>query len=134
MPSDDCLKDLNVLIVEDDPDSGDLYAFIFKSVGANVKVAVSANEALQMLEKFNPDIVISDITLPDGDGCSLINHIKEILKAQGKKLKGLAVTGITSDEDKVKFKIAGFEQYLSKPIGPDNLVKVVADLTDKDCN
>lgn len=126
MYSEEYLSSLNILIVEDDPDSRDLYAFIFNSVGANVKLAASASEALQAIETFHPDLVMSDINLPDGNGCSLISQIKEIMQSQGKTIKGIAITGMTDPENKL-FK-AGFEKYLSKPVDPDNLINVVANM------
>ncbi|MFB2876877.1 MULTISPECIES: response regulator [Floridanema] len=124
------LKGFRVLIVEDDPDTRDLYNIIFEEVGAEIITVTFASEALDIIESYEVDIVISNITLPDGDGCLLVREIKARLAQRGKNISAIAVTGATGDDARIRSLAAGFQKHLSKPVDIDDLVKVVANLTE----
>lgn len=126
------LDGLGVFIVEDDIDSKELFTFVFEQVGAEVIAAVSTNEALKVLEHYEPDILVSNIKLPDRDGCSLIGEVKAREAERGREIPAIAVTAAARDSLSIRVLNAGFKMHLSKPIEPDKLVEIVAKLTGRE--
>lgn len=125
------LEHLRVLLVEDEPDTADLFSFIFERVGAEVKIAISVREALEILEYYEPDIMVSNMLLPDGDGCTLLQEAKVRLEARGREVPAIAVTVMARETDRIRAINAGFQRHVSKPVEPDKLVAVVAHLTGR---
>lgn len=75
---------------------------------------------------------LSNIKLPDADGCWLIGEVKSRQARRGKKIAAIAVTGLVDDDDRIRILKAGFQKHLSKPVEPDKLVEVLAKLTGRD--
>jgi DNA-binding response OmpR family regulator len=126
------LNGLQVFLVEDEPDIRVLFTFIFEMAGAKVIAAESITQALKLLEDHKPDILISDFQLPDGDGCSLIKELRKREAQSSKGILAVALTGMTGETDRVKMLEAGFQKYASKPIDPNALIELVANLAYKD--
>jgi signal transduction histidine kinase/CheY-like chemotaxis protein len=122
------LKDLRVLVVDDDADSLDLMASILSRQGAVVQGYPSAVLALEAFERWRPDIVLADIEMPGEDGYSLIRRIRERPAADGGKVPAAAITAYGRTEDRVRALSAGFTTYLPKPVDPDELAAVVLTL------
>ncbi|MBW4541405.1 MAG: PAS domain S-box protein [Myxacorys chilensis ATA2-1-KO14] len=118
------LAGLHALVVDDDFDARDIVAFLLQDSGAIVQVADSASEALNILERFNPDILISDIGMPEEDGYGLI----ETIRATGRTLPAIALTAYASEVDQERAIAAGFQHHISKPLDPDHVVAIVLDL------
>ncbi|MBW4420324.1 MAG: PAS domain S-box protein [Myxacorys californica WJT36-NPBG1] len=118
------LAGLHALVVDDDFDARDIVAFLLQDAGAIVQVADSASEALSILERFNPDILLSDIAMPEEDGYGLI----ETIRATGRTLPAIALTAYASEVDQERAIAAGFQHHISKPIDPDQVVAIVLDL------
>ncbi len=95
-------------------------------------IATLAREALDILESYEADILISNIKLPDADGCWLIGEVKSRQARRGKKIVAIAVTGLVDDDDRIRILKAGFQKHVSKPVEPDKLVEVLAKLTGRD--
>jgi PAS domain S-box-containing protein len=123
------LDGVRVLLVEDNPDTLDMLKFIFDESGAEVIAAISVDEALDALERFRPDALVSDIAMPDRDGYDLISEIRSREPERGGKIPAVAVTAYARAEDRVKVLAAGFQMHIAKPIDPDELIAVVASLT-----
>lgn len=123
-----CLDGLRLLVVDNDADTREILTFLFEMEGAEIKSVASANEALELISLFKPDIFISDIHLPDGDGYSLLPKVRNLKVAQGKWMPAIALTGSAMEEDRADAFSAGFQKYLCKPINLDELVSVVANL------
>ena len=121
------LYGLQVLVVDDEPDSRDLIVTVMQQEGAKVISVASVKEALAALERQFPDVLISDISMPEADGYALISH----LRSQGGQLPAIALTAYARDEDQQQAIAAGFQRHLSKPIDPEELVIVVANLTGR---
>ncbi|MBD6617849.1 response regulator [Komarekiella sp. 'clone 1'] len=121
-------KGLRLLVVDDDPDTRTLLTFLFELDGAEIVTAASASEALEVMSFFKPDILISDICLPDEDGYSLLRKVRNLEAGRGRKIPAIALTASVSDEDRIHALVAGFQIYLSKPIDLEKLTCVVADL------
>lgn len=118
------LAGLHALVVDDDVDARDIVAFLLQDAGAIVRVADSASEALSILDQFNPDILISDIGMPEEDGYGLIKTIR----ATGSTLPAIALTAYAGEADQERAIAAGFQQHISKPIDPDEVVAIVLEL------
>ncbi|WP_315788833.1 response regulator [Fischerella sp. JS2] len=125
------LNGLQILLVEDEPDTAELFAFVLKDAGAGVIVVTAISEALLALEYMKPSILISSINLPDGNGCSLIQKVRSREQEFGGFIPAIAVTGYLRDDEDILVIHAGFQTHLTKPIDPDKLVKVVASLSEK---
>jgi CheY-like chemotaxis protein len=121
-----------VLLVEDDPVTLDMLKFILERSGAEVITANSADEALDALERFRPDTLVSDIAMPDRDGCDLIREVRSREPERGGKIPAVAVTAYARAEDRVRVLAAGFQMHIPKPIDPDELIAVVASLKTQD--
>lgn len=127
------LDGIKILIVEDDPDSREVLQLIFEQSGAITKTAESAEQAMNLLretEKNLPDIIVSDIAMPNEDGYSLIERIRKLSPEKGGKIPALALSAFTSNENKNKAYLAGFQKYHTKPFDPDGIIEDIRSLLD----
>jgi CheY-like chemotaxis protein len=122
------LDGIRVLVVEDEPTASEALQVLFESCGAEARVAGSVPEALAAFEDWQPDVLISDIALPDEDGYSLIRKIRKRSPQRGGLTPAVALTAYAKIEDRVTILGAGFQMYLSKPADPNELVAVVGSL------
>jgi len=123
------LRGLNVLVVDDDPDARDLVEFILVRHGAQVHTAASAAEALEALSQSTPDVLVSDIGMPEEDGYSLIRKVRAREASRGGRIPALALTAYGRAEDRQRALAAGFHTHLAKPAHPEELAWVVAGLS-----
>ncbi|MCY7383280.1 MAG: PAS domain S-box protein, partial [Microcoleus sp. CAN_BIN18] len=119
------LARLRILVVDDEPDSRDLVAFVLGQAGAEVISLSSAAEALLSIAQTAPDLIVSDIGMPDMDGYMLIQHIRTQLAPQNRELLAIALTAYAGEANERQVLQAGFDQHLSKPIDPTELVATV---------
>lgn len=122
------LNNLNLLIVEDEPDAQQMLTLILEKYGAKITAVDSVEAALVELEKQDFDLLISDISMPIQDGYSLIRLIRQREKNHS-RLGAIALTAYARDEDRKKAIAAGFDLHLSKPIEPIKLVEAVNSLS-----
>ncbi|HKV34933.1 MAG TPA: ATP-binding protein, partial [Pyrinomonadaceae bacterium] len=120
------LKDLTVLIVEDSEDTLTLLSTMFSQQGSQVVQASSASEALDAASSGPPDIVISDIGMPDVDGYEFLQQLKQIPGMDG--VPAIAISGYASDEDRRKALSVGYLALMPKPINVDALFDLIHDL------
>ncbi|MEH2024486.1 PAS domain-containing hybrid sensor histidine kinase/response regulator [Nostoc sp.] len=123
------LDGLQILVVDDNADTRELVAFILEESGAQVTAVSSVGEALEALVRLKPDVLVSDIGMPDEDGYSLIRKVRVQEAEQGEKIPAIALTAFARDEERRLALQAGFQVHVSKPIEPEELVTVVANLT-----
>ncbi|MEH2364940.1 response regulator [Nostoc sp.] len=119
---------LRLLVVDDDTDTRILLTFLFELEGAEVIAVASADEALKRMSSFKPDILISDICLPDEDGYSLLLKVKNLEAKRGRKIPAIALTASTFEDDRKRALLAGYDIYQRKPIDLDELTSMVASL------
>jgi signal transduction histidine kinase len=119
-------KDLKVLIVEDSEDTLTLLSAMFSREGAKTTMATSADEALRWASTNQPDIVISDLGMPDVDGYELLEKLKQMPKMSG--IPAIAISGYASDEDRRKAIGVGYLALVAKPIDVDALFTLIHDL------
>lgn len=125
------LEGVRVLVVDDETDARDLAAMVLTQAGAEVREASSATEALRLLARHRPDVVVSDIGMPGQDGHSLIRTIRDLPSPLG-SIRAMAVTAFARSEDRHRSLDAGFDMHVVKPVDPTNLVGSVARLVGRD--
>jgi CheY-like chemotaxis protein len=123
------LAGLRVLVVEDDTDLRELTAAILTHAGARVECADSALTGLERFIEFEPQLVLSDIAMPEVDGYALVGQIRA-LGATASSVPCVALTAFDTHEDRKKVLAAGFSLHLAKPIDPSALVTALAVLLD----
>jgi PAS domain S-box-containing protein len=123
------LRGVRVLLVDDDLDTLDMLKFMLQDRGADVIAARSAAEALGALEQTLPHAIVSDLAMPVQDGYELIEQIRRRDPERGGHIPAVALTAYARVEDRVRALTAGFQIYVPKPVDPDELVAVVANLT-----
>ena len=125
------LTGVNVLVVEDDHDSREVLQLFLEQSGATVRSAESAQNAMQILRdsKGNlPDIIVSDLAMPDEDGYSLIARIRKLSAEEGGEVPALALSAFASNDNKKKAFDAGFHKYHTKPFEPDGIIEDIRQL------
>ncbi|MEW6497519.1 MAG: PAS domain S-box protein, partial [Cyanobacteriota bacterium] len=125
------LSGVRVLVVDDEADMRELVAFILKESGAEVQVAASAAEALERWEQFKPDVLISDIGMPQMDGYMLMRQVRERSLEQGGQIPAIALTAYAGEFNQQQAIAAGFQRHLSKPVEPNELVRAIATLVNQ---
>jgi CheY-like chemotaxis protein len=115
------------LVVDDQAEVLELLTTILHLQEAEVRNAVNVDEALRIMAVWPPDILISDIAMPDCDGYELIRRVRHA----GAKLPAISLTAHARAEDRVRALAAGFQMHLSKPVEPYELIVSVASLTGK---
>jgi PAS domain S-box-containing protein len=125
------LPDLNgvkVLLVDDERDTRELIAFILEQSGAMVTQVDSAMEALKILPDLQPNLLVSDIGMPEVDGYMLIRRIRDMPPELGGKILAIALTAYAAEVDYQQAIAAGFDKHITKPVEPAKLVRAIASL------
>jgi signal transduction histidine kinase len=122
------LDGIRLLIVDDDEDSRDLIGLTLAEQGAAVSSAASAGEALRLLAEAPPDVLLSDIGMPDVNGYSLIRRVRSLPGDRGGRTPAIALTAYSRAEDGARAFAAGFQAHVTKPVDPDRLAAIVANL------
>jgi len=117
-----------ILVVDDEADARDLLAQILGQAGADVIVAGSADEALETLRRWRPDVLVSDIGMPGDDGYVLIRKVRALGAGEGGQVRALALTAYARSEDRALALEAGFHTHVAKPVDPLELTALIAGL------
>jgi signal transduction histidine kinase/ActR/RegA family two-component response regulator len=120
------LSGVKVLLVDDVDDTLDVLLQILQHSGARVMAASNAGAALALLERERPDVIVSDIGMPDVDGFELMRRIRRRSASAGGAIPAIALTAFTRQDDRAKAMQAGFNDYLAKPVEPGLLVAHIA--------
>lgn len=125
------LSGLQILVVDDEADMRELVVAILTQSGAEVKVVASAVEALLALDDFKADILVSDIGMPQIDGYMLMRQVRNRSPEQGGQIPAIALTAYAGEINQQQALAAGFQQHISKPVDPEELVQAIALLVGK---
>ena len=125
------LKSIKVVAVDDNADSRELLKIILGQSSAHVVVVGSAREALATIKNFHPDILISDLGMPEMDGYELLLNVRR-LDPELRQLPVIAFTAAARREDLASTRKAGFQAHLAKPVDPDKLVETIMELVGVD--
>jgi PAS domain S-box-containing protein len=120
------LAGLKLLVVDDEPDARELVGRILRECGAEVLSACSANEAMQLLPQHRPDVILSDIGMPERDGYDLIQEIRSLPYERGGRTPAIALTALARSEDRIRALRAGYQIHISKPVERRELIATVA--------
>jgi signal transduction histidine kinase/CheY-like chemotaxis protein len=122
------LTGIRVLVVDDAPDTLELTRQVLASCGASVLAADGAVAALALVASERPDVLVSDIGMPEVDGYELVRRLRRLGAAGGGEIPAIALTAFTRQQDREEALRAGFTAYLAKPVAPAELVATVAGL------
>jgi PAS domain S-box-containing protein len=122
------LDGLRLLVVDDEEDARALVADVLREQGAEVHAAASADEALALFDRVRPDVLVSDIGMPDVDGYSFIRQIRSRAAERGGRTPAVAVTAYARSEDAQRAFAAGYQSHVAKPVEPAQLAIVIANL------
>ena len=125
------LKGVHVVVVDDEDDPRALFSEVLEMVGARVTAASSAREALAIIEREKPDMLVSDIMMPGEDGYWLSKAVRRLQSEGSRRIRALAITGdpVTHARDRVSR--AGYDSHIGKPMGVDALCASVARLAGR---
>jgi CheY-like chemotaxis protein len=126
------LENVRVLLVDDDQDSLVLLTAMLGGLRASVHTAASAVEALQLLEWYRPDVVVSDLAMPGEDGYSLIGKVRAMENL--KHIPAVALTAYVRVEDRARALSAGFNVFVPKPVEPNELIAAIANLAEPEAD
>jgi signal transduction histidine kinase/CheY-like chemotaxis protein len=120
------LDGLRILVVEDEADTRQFLQHVLERYDAAVRTAASVPDGLLEFEKFRPDVIISDIGMPEEDGYDLLRKVRAFGAERGGQTPAIALTAFARDEDRRRALAAGFQMHVAKPVNPDDLVAAVA--------
>ena len=122
------LRGVKILVVDDEADAREMLQLVLTRYGAQTETASNAQRALEILEQFRPDILLSDIGMPGADGYSLIESVRALPADCGGQTPAVALTAYARNEDRARALAAGFQNHLAKPIVPSKLVETLREL------
>lgn len=125
------LAGVRVLVVDDERDAREIVSVILGEAGAEIATASSTREALDTVERWKPDVLISDIGMPGESGYDLIRKVRALPAGKGGQTPAIALTAYARVEDRLKILSAGFQMHVPKPIEPIELATVVASLAKR---
>ncbi len=122
---------IKVLIVDDEPDARLLIKQVLARCNATIFMASNADEGVEIVKSNRPDILISDIGMPEKDGYQFIREIRALAPGDGGKMPAIAPHCIRAPEDRTRAMIAGYQVHISKPIEPQELIVAIASLVNR---
>jgi CheY-like chemotaxis protein len=119
------------LLVEDDDDSRKLLGTMLRRYGARVTATKSAAEALAVFDHDLPDVMVSDIGMPDQDGYELVRRVRALPAEKGGGTPAIALTGYASRKDRERALTSGYQQHMAKPIEQADIITAIAALVGR---
>ncbi|MBD2255987.1 ATP-binding protein [Pseudanabaena sp. FACHB-2040] len=123
------LDGIKVLVVDDEADTREFVAFLLEQYGAKVTAVTSAREVLTILPQLSPDLLLSDIGMPETDGYMLLQQIRNLPPEMGGQVPAIALTAYAGEINYQRALAVGFQKHIAKPVEPAELVAAVANLT-----
>jgi CheY-like chemotaxis protein len=127
---DAALRDVHLLVIDDDPEARSILQLIFTDHGAKVRFAVNYEEALEALTEFRPDAIVCDIGLPGKDGYQLMEEVRR-RESHGEHVPALALTAFSQAKDTAKALASGFDVHFAKPVRPVQLLQALSSLVHR---
>jgi CheY-like chemotaxis protein len=122
------LRDVDILVVDDDRSLREAVAEILADTGARVRVAESAAEAMRAVDEFQPEVLLCDIAMPGEDGYSFLRRLRARGPARGGSIPAVALTALAGEGDRSRALAAGYQIHMTKPVDVARLKQAVADL------
>ena len=120
------LSGVDALVVDDDRDARELIKRILNDCGATVRIADSAREAIALFKEAPPQLLISDLGMPEVDGFELLDWVRRLPREEGSQVPAIALTAFARSEDRLRALESGFSAHISKPVEPSELIATVA--------
>ncbi len=121
------LDGIKVVVVEDDADAAEMVATVLRQHRAEVIITSSGAAALSLLAEYDPNVLVCDIGLPDIDGYALMQRVRDLERARGRRfVPSVALTAFASEEERQRAESVGYQVHISKPVEPERLVAAVA--------
>jgi len=118
-----------VLLVDDEPETLATLTAFLEERGAQIKAASSVGDAFEAFQAWRPDVLVSDIGMPEEDGYALIHKIRGREREHGGHVPAIALTAYARVEDRLKILSSGFQMHVPKPVDPVELVTVIASVS-----
>jgi signal transduction histidine kinase/ActR/RegA family two-component response regulator len=137
-PAVDCSTDnqtldgLRVLLVDDEAEAREIISTVITRTGGEVRTCKSASEGLSKLVEWKPDVILSDIAMPDEDGYSFIQQVRTLPRDKGGETPAAALTAYARDVDRRQALAAGYQMHIAKPISASQLITMIARLAGRD--
>ncbi|HEV7859906.1 MAG TPA: ATP-binding protein [Pyrinomonadaceae bacterium] len=128
------LNSVRVLVVDDDEETLRMLNTMLTEHGAQVQAASSTAEAFELLQWYKPDVLVSDLAMPDEDGYSFIGKVRALNAESGKQIQAIALTAYVRVEDRARALSAGFNLFVPKPVEPHELISAIANLAESGRN
>jgi len=125
------LKDIRILVLEDEKDTRDLLGYVLESHGASAILAENVAEALELCRRERPDIVISDIGMPEYNGYAFIAALRKADRPEIRVIPAIALTAYATTTDRDIALSSGFNRYIAKPFDPAKVIQMVKELHER---
>lgn len=122
------LAGMEILVVDDEPDTREILSEMLRTAGATVDTAASLAETLDLFDRRRPDLLLSDIAMPGGDGYALMRQLRRRTAQSGGMVPAIAVSAHAREEDRQRALAAGFGRYITKPVEPADLLAAVCEM------
>jgi CheY-like chemotaxis protein len=127
-PGRSALTGLRVLVVDDEADAREMLTLVLARTGAEVTAVGSVREALDAMEEWRPNVLVSDVGMPGEDGYALIQRVRGLSPDRGGLVPAVALTAYARAEDRTRILASGFQMHVPKPVDPGELITVVESL------
>ncbi|HYE73565.1 MAG TPA: response regulator, partial [Blastocatellia bacterium] len=124
--SEPALEGMQILLLDDEVDLRELFTIVLEAQGAKVTAVAAVDEALSTLQHCQPDVLVSDIAMPERDGYEFIQQVRA--NPHMGNIPAIALTAYAREEDQQRSLAAGFQMHLSKPVEPTTLTRAIASL------
>ncbi len=125
------LAGLRILVVDDEADAREVLSLVLSGAGAEVAAVESARHAMDLIGRWKPDLLVSDIGMPHEDGFTLIRTVRALPAEQGGGIPAIALTAFARTQDRLRILSAGYQMHVPKPVEPLELLTVIASLTKR---
>jgi CheY-like chemotaxis protein len=125
------IKGLRVLLVDDEADTLELLGVVLNRNGAEVKAETSARGALEIIKEWQPDVIVSDIAMPEEDGYSFIKKLRALPPERGGTIPVIALTAYVGIKERTQVLSNGFQMYVPKPVEPAELLEALVNFTEQ---
>ena len=122
---------MRILVVDDEPDARQMLATLLEACKSEVRVAASGYEALELLDTWRPDVIVSDVGMPEMDGFSFIEQLRQRPAADGGRIPAIALTAHARVEHRARALYSGFTSHVPKPVEPVELFAVIASVRSR---
>ncbi|MGL5834923.1 MAG: response regulator, partial [Waterburya sp.] len=118
----------NILVVDDEPDTLEFLSFFLSEQGANIQAVESVAKAVSYLDSTIPDLIISDLGMPERDGYNLIEFVRSLPAQHGRDIPAIALTAYATETSRAQALQAGYQIHLSKPINITRLLQAIVEI------